>query len=204
MYVTYGKPVYIFVTTHKTNQATRIYTLMYTMCTNCPPPSPRPPSAASQRPDCAVRLRGYTPARGRRPCHAMPRPGRTAYAALRHPQRDIAPCCAPGRYCLCPRTAPSPSPWPRSRLWNCSRWLRYPRRGPRGKCIQYTAYTASQPLYRTAIHMGYAAKCTDRSSHICTVASTWVVHTINIEHESTYCSVFISVCITCGRGHEGK
>jgi hypothetical protein len=95
--------------------------------TNCPPPSPRPACAASQCPDCAVWLRGYTPALGCRPCHAMPRSGRTAYTAPQHPQRDIALCCAPGLYCLCPRTAPSPSPRPRSRFWNCSRWLRYPR-----------------------------------------------------------------------------
>jgi hypothetical protein len=67
----------------------------------------------------------------RRPCHAMPRPGRTAYTAPRHSQRDIAPCCAPGRYCVRPRTATSPSSRPRSRFWNCSRWLRYPRRGTR-------------------------------------------------------------------------
>jgi hypothetical protein len=80
--------------------------------TNRPPPPPRPPSAASQRPDRPVRLQGYTPSLGRRPRHAMPRPGRTAYAAPRHPERDIAPCCAPGQYCLHPRTATSPSPWP--------------------------------------------------------------------------------------------
>jgi hypothetical protein len=60
--------------------------------------------------DRPVRLRGYSPSLGRLPRHVMPSPVRTAYAAPRHPERDIAPCCAPGRYHLRLRTAIEPSP----------------------------------------------------------------------------------------------
>jgi hypothetical protein len=96
----------------------------------------KPPSATTSQcclstPPLSRAAAGLTLSLGRRPRHAMPRPGGTAYAVPRHPQRDIVPCCAPGWYCLCPRAATSPSPWPCSRFLHRDRWLCYQHRGSR-------------------------------------------------------------------------